>query len=163
MVSGPEPAATLARRLLANTWVVEDLDQLPPGFLGVAVTREGRAWFGFTRELRQAPRGGAERVLAQRNRRDGLIAEAARSGLAERAARDRADRADRIERLQDALVRDRALLPAAHGLTEVLAGVLEAVRMRVEALDADLVADREAGEGVAAALRACASEEAEIQ
>ena len=35
--------------------------------------------------------------------------------------------------------------------------------MRVEALDAELLADREAGEGVAAALRACATEEAEIQ
>src|SRR6185312_6557392 len=68
MVAGPAPAVDLARRLLANTWVVEDLDQLPPAFLGVAVTRAGRAWFGFTRELRQAPRGGSERVLAERNR-----------------------------------------------------------------------------------------------
>jgi chromosome segregation protein len=41
--------------------------------------------------------------------------------------------------------------------------VLEAVRVRVEALDAELAADREAGEGVAAALRACAAEEAQIQ
>jgi chromosome segregation protein len=242
-VGGDSVAVMLARRLLANTWVVEDLDQLPPGFLGVAVTRTGRAWFGFTRELRQAPRGGSERVLAQRNRRDGLVAEseravqaehgalaaveaaavavqaadatrdeadralreadraraqateeerraawlidergkapeqgeaavrraqvqgelAAERRVAERAARERAERAARIERLQAALVRDRALLPAAQSLTEVLAGVLEAVRTRVEALDAELVADREAGEGVAAALRACAAEEAEIQ
>jgi chromosome segregation protein len=34
---------------------------------------------------------------------------------------------------------------------------------RVEALEAELAADREAGEGVAAALRACAAEEAQIQ
>jgi chromosome segregation protein len=86
MVRGPEPALTLARRLLANTWVVEDLGQLPPGFVGVAVTRAGRAWFGFTRELRQAPRGGSERVLAERNRRDGLVRDSERAVQAEHAA-----------------------------------------------------------------------------
>ncbi|HEY7620824.1 MAG TPA: AAA family ATPase [Solirubrobacteraceae bacterium] len=243
MVSGPEPAAALARRLLANSWVVDDLGQLPPAFVGVAVTRSGRAWFGFTRELRQAPRGGSERVLAERNRRDTLIAEseravqaehgalaaveaavaavqaadatrdqadralrdadraravateeehraawliderrkapeqgqaavrraqlqgelAAERRVAERAARERAERVERIARLQAALVRDRALVPVAERLTEVLSAVLAAVRVRVEELDADLAADREAGEGVAAALRACAAEEAQIQ
>jgi chromosome segregation protein len=86
LVRGPEPAVSLARRLLANTWVVDDLEQLPAGFLGVAVTRAGRAWFGFTRELRQAPRGGGERVLAERNRRDGLVAESERAVQAEQAA-----------------------------------------------------------------------------
>lgn len=243
MVRGPEPALGLARRLLANTWVVDDLEQLPPAFLGVAVTRTGRAWFGFTRELRQAPRGGSERVLAERNRRDGLIAEseravqaehaalagveaaatavaaadtsrdeadkakrdadracaqaseeerratwlieerrkapdqgeaavrraqvqgelAAEQRVAERAARERAERAARIQRLGGALTRDRALLPVARRLIEALDGALGAVRVRVEALDAELAADHEAGEGVAATLKACAAEEAEIQ
>jgi chromosome segregation protein len=242
MVRGPEPALTLARRLLANTWVVEDLEQLPPGFVGVAVTRAGRAWFGFTRELRQAPRGGSERVLAERNRRDALIGEseravqaehaalagveaaasavqaadatrdeadralrdadrararateeehraawlieerrkapeqgesavrgaqlrgelAAEQRVAERAQRERAERAERIVRLEAALARDRALLPTARELAETLTTVLQAVRARVEVLEAELAADREAGEGVAAALRACAAEEAEI-
>jgi chromosome segregation protein len=243
MVRGPQPALSLAQRLLANTWVVEDIEQLPPAFVGVAVTRSGRAWFGFTRELRQAPRGGSERVIAERNRRDGLIAEservvqaeqaalagveaagsavqaadatrdeadralrdvdraraeateeqrraewliderrkapdqgeaavrraqiqgelAAEQRVAERAARERAERAARIERLQAALERDRALLPAALRLVEVLDGALAAIRVRVEVLDAELAADREAGQGVAAELRACAAEEAQIQ
>jgi chromosome segregation protein len=243
MITGPTPAVELARRLLANTWVVEDVDQLPPAFLGVAVTRTGRAWFGFTRELRQAPRGGSERVLAERNRRDALVGEseravqaeqaalsaveaaaaavqaadatrdeadralrdadraraqaveeerraawliderskapdqgeaavrraqvegelAAERRVAERAARERAERAARIERLASALVRDEALLPVAQRLVGALTGALEAVAVRVEALDAELLADREAGEGVASALRACATEEAEIQ
>jgi chromosome segregation protein len=238
MVAGPAPAVELARRLLANTWVVEELDPL-----GVAVTRAGRAWFGFTRELRQAPRGGSERVLAERNRRDALVGEseravqaeqgalaaveaalaavqaadatrdeadralrdadraraqaveeerraawlidergkapeqgeaavrraeltgelAAERRVAERAARERAERAARIERLAAALVRDRGLLPVAHRLVAALEVTLEAVAARVEALDAELQADREAGEGVASALRACATEEAEIQ
>jgi chromosome segregation protein len=85
-VGGNDIAVALARRLLANTWVVDDLEQLPPGFLGVAVTRAGRAWFGFTRELRQAPRGGSERVLAERNRRDGLVRDSERAVQAEHAA-----------------------------------------------------------------------------
>src|SRR5207247_3279218 len=75
LLSGAEAAVALARRLLADTWVVEHLGGLPAGFTGVAVTRTGRAWFGSGDELRQAPRGGSERVLAERNRRDALIGE----------------------------------------------------------------------------------------
>ena len=243
LVGGPEGAVALARRLLANAWVVEDVETLPPGFAGVAVTRGGRAWFGFTRELRQAPQGGPERVLAQRNRRDDLVrdsgravaaeraaleaveqagsavrasdgtrdtaeralreAERERSGAqeeerraawliderrkapeqgegavrraqllgelaaekrgAERAARDRAERTSRIARLDAALARDRGLHPAAERLVGSLARALAAVRTRVEVLEASLEEDRTAGEGVAATLRACAAEEAQIQ
>ena len=243
LVRGPAEAVALARRLLANAWVVEDVESVPPGFVGVAVTRGGRAWFGFTRELRQAPKGGPERVLAQRNRRDELVREseravaaergalqaveqagsavgaadgtrdaaeramraaerersaaaeeerradwliaerrkapeqgegavrraqllgelAAERRVAERAARDRAERAGRIARLEAAVARDRGLHPAAERLVGVLARALAAVRTRVEALEAELEADRAAGEGVAATLRACAAEEAQIQ
>jgi chromosome segregation protein len=88
---------------------------------------------------------------------------AAERRVAERAARERAERAARIERLAAALVRDQALLPVAHRLVAALAAALEAVAARFEVLDAELLADREAGEGVASALRACATEEAEIQ
>jgi chromosome segregation protein len=243
LVRGPVDAVALARRLLANAWVVEDVESLPPGFSGVAVTRAGRAWFGFTRELRQAPQGGSERVLAQRNRHDELVREssaavaaeraaleaveqagsavaaadgtrdgaeramreaersraaaveeerraawliderrkapdqgeaavrraqllgelAAEKRVAERAARDRAERAARIARLDAAVVRDRGLHPAAERLVATLARALDAVRSRIEGLEAELAADREAGEGVAATLRACAAEEARIQ
>ena len=62
-----------------------------------------------------------------------------------------------------ALARDRALLPVAQRLVAALSQTLEVVAVRVEALDAELLADRQAGEGVASALRACATEEAEIQ
>ena len=72
-VHGPAEAAALARRLLRETWVVESLDQLPAAFGGVAVTRAGRVWSSATRELRQAPAIGEERVLAERNRRDTLV------------------------------------------------------------------------------------------
>ncbi|WP_445151017.1 chromosome segregation SMC family protein [Baekduia sp. Peel2402] len=76
LVRGPEPALSLARRLLADAWLVESLDDVPDSFTGVAVTAAGRAWLGATRELQQAAEGGAERVLAMRNQRDALIAQA---------------------------------------------------------------------------------------
>ena len=216
-----------------------------PGFLGVAVTRTGRAWFGFTRELRQAPRGGSERVLAERNRRDGLVREseravqaeqgalagveaataavqaadatreeadravrdadraraqaaeeerraawlidertrapeqgeaavrraqisgelAAERRVAERAARERAERAARIERLAAALARDRG---AAAGRRSAWSrrcrgtpGGRRACASRRSTPSCSPTA--RPGEGVAAALRACATEEAEIQ
>ncbi len=83
---GPDATADLARRLLAGAWVVDDLATVPEDFTGVAVTRAGRAWVGATRELRQAPQGGGERVLAERNRREALVAETELTASAERAA-----------------------------------------------------------------------------
>ncbi len=222
---------------------MDDLSAVAEGFAGVAVTAAGRAWFARTRELRQAPQGGAERVLEQRNRRDALVAEvdtsvraeqealaaveaaraavaaadgtrdeadralreadrertqaveaqrratwlieersrapeqgegavrraqlqgelAAEQRVAERAAKDRAERAGRLARLTTQLERDRVLVPAAERLVSALAVALAAVRARTEVLEAELSADRQAGEGVAAELRACAAEEARIQ
>ena len=73
----------------ANTWVVDQIEQLPAGFTGIAVNRAGRVWHGRHREMRQAPEGGEERVLEERNRRDELIAasERRRPGRARGAAR----------------------------------------------------------------------------
>jgi chromosome segregation protein len=76
LIRGPEPALSLARRLLVDAWLVDALDDVPDAFTGVAVTPAGRAWLGATRELQQAAEGGAERVLAMRNQRDALIAQA---------------------------------------------------------------------------------------
>ena len=84
--AGRSATAALARRLLATAWVVADLAVVADTFTGVAVTVAGRAWIGGTRELRQAPEGGSERVLAERNRRDQLIAETELAASAERAA-----------------------------------------------------------------------------
>ncbi len=69
--------ADLGRRLLAGVWLVESLEDLPADFAAVAVTREGRAWNGATGELRQSAQGGGERVLAERQRREQVAAEAA--------------------------------------------------------------------------------------
>ncbi|HSY39517.1 MAG TPA: hypothetical protein VLA79_08310, partial [Polyangia bacterium] len=86
LIRGPEPALSLARRLLADAWLVDALDDVPDDFAGVAVTAAGRAWLGATRELQQAAEGGAERVLAMRNQRDALIAQAEKHVQAEHEA-----------------------------------------------------------------------------
>ena len=81
-----EQLRALAARLLADTWVVEELSALPASFGGVAVTHSGRVWNGALGELRQAPAGGYERALEQRNLRDALIAQSETAAQAEQAA-----------------------------------------------------------------------------
>jgi chromosome segregation protein len=242
-IGGDGIVLATAQRLLSNSWLVEEIEKLPPGFSGVAVTRAGRVWHGRRREMRQAPEGGEERVLAERNRREELIAasqdavqaeqaartacgvadgevaaadaardqadrdlrqasqaltaateEARRAGwlieqrraapqegasavrraqiegelaaerrATQRAERERAERAHRIERLRVRLTADRALAPQAERLARALEQVAEAIGARVAALEAQLSEGRAEGEGLAAQLRACASEEAQIQ
>jgi len=89
-VEAADPAArAVADRLLAGTWVVASLADVPAGFDGVAVTRAGRIYAPRARELRQAAAGGPERVLEQRNRRSELVSAseaAAREEVEARAA-----------------------------------------------------------------------------
>jgi chromosome segregation protein len=242
LVRGPADAVAAAARLLADAWVVESLDGLD-AFAGVAVTKDGRAWSGRSRELRRVASGGAERVLAERNRRDALVAEseqavqaehaargrvegfeaavaeadaardaadrarrdadrarsqaqedarqaewliaerrkrpeqgeaavrraqlqgelAAEERVAERAAAERAERTRRIQVLEGQLAAEQELQPRAQQLAETLTGLAAAVATRLEGLEAELAADKAAGEGVAAELRACAAQEAEVQ
>jgi len=86
LVSGPKAVMELAERLLADAWVVERLEDLPPSFRGIAATHQGRVWFAAWGEVRQLTEGGAERVLARRNERDRLIAASEVAAQAERAA-----------------------------------------------------------------------------
>jgi chromosome segregation protein len=86
-VHGPADIAGSARRLLTDVWVVESLERLSDRFDGVAVTRSGRVWSSRTRELRQAPAVGEERVLAERNRRDALVRASEAAVQAEHGAR----------------------------------------------------------------------------
>jgi chromosome segregation protein len=85
-VHGPADAAALARALLLDVWVVDSVEQLSDGFDGVAVTQSGRVWSARTRELRQTPAVGEERVLAERNRRDALVRASEVAAQAELAA-----------------------------------------------------------------------------
>ncbi len=86
-VSGPPAVLALARRLLADAWVVERLEQLPRDFDGIAVTRAGRVWFAPWGEVRQLAEGGTERVLARHNERERLIAATERTLQEEQAAK----------------------------------------------------------------------------
>ena len=101
------PAAALARGLLADVWVVESFEDLRPDFRGVAVTREGRVWSPATRELRQVPGGGEDRLLSERNRRDELVAATERAAQAERAALAEVEHASQAVAAADA-ARDEA-------------------------------------------------------
>ncbi|MEX2412517.1 MAG: AAA family ATPase [Thermoleophilaceae bacterium] len=92
-VDADAESAQLAERLLADVWVVESLAAVPSAFAGVAVTRSGRVWRPGSGELRQAPAGGAERVLEQRNRRAELVAASERAVQAEADARAELERA----------------------------------------------------------------------
>jgi chromosome segregation protein len=96
-VHGPAQTVAVARRLLRDTWVLEGFDALPERFAGVAVSRTGRVWSAATRELRQAPAVGEERVLAERNRRETLIRSSEAAVQAEVQARAG------LERLTDEL------------------------------------------------------------
>ena len=87
LLSGPPLVLELARRLLVDAWVVERLEELPADFSGIAATRGGRVWFAPWGEVRQLSEGGTERVLARRNERDRLIAQAELAAQAEHAAR----------------------------------------------------------------------------
>ncbi|MSW96381.1 MAG: AAA family ATPase, partial [Actinobacteria bacterium] len=86
IVGGPAEVVAIARGLLADVWVVDELSALPADFAGTAVTTSGMAFFGSTGELRQAPEGGSERLLAERNRRDALIGQSEIAVRAEQAA-----------------------------------------------------------------------------
>jgi len=92
-VRGAPEAMVIAGALLRATWVVEDLAALPADFDGVAVTRAGRVWSAAGRELRQAPAVGEDRVLAERNRRQELIAASEAAVQAEVQARAQEQRA----------------------------------------------------------------------
>ncbi len=86
LVGGDGAALEVLGRLLVDTWVVADLATIAPAFRGIAVTRDGRVWNQALGELTQAPSGGRERALEQRNRRDALIADAEQAAQAEQLA-----------------------------------------------------------------------------
>jgi chromosome segregation protein len=242
LVRGPDGTLSLARALLRDVWVVDSLERLPADFTGVAVTRGGRVWSSHSRELRQAPAAGEERVLSERNRREELIkasetaaaeelavaaalksaseslaqaetgreqaiashrtavrardeaaeqerrleatierrraapddgpnagrraqlvAELAaeRAGL-ERVDRERRERSERIASVERSIERGEELAPAVQRVIEAVTGALEAIETQRVVFEAALAADREAGEHVAAELRACAQEEASL-
>jgi chromosome segregation protein len=101
LLSGSAAVLELAGRLLADAWVVERLEELPKDFAGIAVTRRGRVWFASSGEVRQLSEGGSERVLARRNERDRLVADAELAAQAEHSARGASEQTLEQVRLAD--------------------------------------------------------------
>jgi len=110
-------------------------------------------------QRRAAPAQGA--LAVRKAELEGELAAERRQG--ERRERERVERLARIERLRAQHATDTQTTPAAQRLAGALAGAIEVVQARVSKLEAELASDREAGEKMAGALRACAAEEAEIQ
>ncbi|HEX4109148.1 MAG TPA: AAA family ATPase [Solirubrobacteraceae bacterium] len=125
LVRADGPSGVVVRRLLADAWVLESLDELPASFTGIAVTRGGRAWFGAERELRQALAGGEERLLERRNERDRLIIEVERAAGAEQRATAEVERSA------------SALREAEGAREQADRGLREAERRRTEASEAE--------------------------
>jgi chromosome segregation protein len=83
--------------------------------------------------------------------------------LAERAEHERAERELRLLRLETRAERCRELAARAERAAAALQGAAEAVVARRDALSGQLAADEAVGQSTAAELRACASQEVEIQ
>jgi chromosome segregation protein len=88
---------------------------------------------------------------------------AAERRAAERVERERTQRIAREQRLRAQLAADGAAAPRAARLQAVLTDAGEAVLELLARLDAELAADRLAGEEMAGELRECSAREAEIQ
>ncbi|HZO59079.1 MAG TPA: AAA family ATPase [Solirubrobacterales bacterium] len=81
LVDRVRPAADIAGlvdALLGAAWIVDRIDDLPEGFRGIAVTRDGLAYESRLGEVRRLPLGAGGRDLAARNRLADLEAELAR-------------------------------------------------------------------------------------
>ena len=97
-------------------------------------------------------------------RRAGLIADLrAERRMAERAERERTERANALVALRTGIEADADLTRAAERVALALEAALTAVEARRDVLTAELEAGAAAGDQTAAALRACAHEEADLQ
>ncbi|HZO10109.1 MAG TPA: AAA family ATPase [Myxococcota bacterium] len=107
---------------------------------------------------REAPQDGPEAV-----RRAELLGDLrAEQRLAERIEREREERARNLAALSTGAERDLALAAEADRAATALESARDAVATRRDALAHELEAGAAAGEETAAALKACAQEEAEI-
>ena len=159
-------APSLARGLLADVWVVEGFEGVRPDFHGVAVTRSGRVWSPATRELRQVPAGGEDRLLSERNRREGLIGDTERAARAERAALAEAEQASQAVAAADAARddADRAAREATRARDEASEAVRHVgwlIEQRRRSPDEGPIATRRAQLGAALAAERRLAERAE--
>jgi chromosome segregation protein len=163
--AGAESAAAAGLERAVNTLAAaeERRDQALAAHRSAARARdeaaeEGRRIGAVIERRRSAPDDGPGA-----GRRAQLTAELAALGaILDRAERDRRERDDRLERVRAVVARHEALIGPVAELQAALAAATGAIAERRAAFDADLAADREAGEHVAAELRECATQEAAL-
>jgi chromosome segregation protein len=136
LIEARAEAAPITERLLADAWLVDDLDDLGDGFAGVAVTVGGECYDARAGEIRRLPREGTDPALAARSEREELASRLAqREQTEERAARD-------LERAESALAEARSLEEEAQrGLRDARRSLDEAAE---EANRATWLAERHA-------------------
>ncbi|MSO40615.1 MAG: hypothetical protein EXQ70_01725 [Solirubrobacterales bacterium] len=109
LTDAQEGARSALRRLLADTWLVDDLDELPADFRGVAVTIKGECYDGRIGELRRVPREAEDAGLAARSAREELALRVAKREETQlRATRD-------LERAEETLTAARGELEEGEG------------------------------------------------
>jgi chromosome segregation protein len=126
--------------------------------LGEAREEERRAKWVMDRR-RSSPQEGP--LAVRRAQLEGELAAERRQ--AQRMQRERQERARRTQMLAAQRGADEELAPGAQRLASAIESAQVAVAARVKELEALLAQDSQAGEQMAAELRSCAGEEAEIQ
>ncbi len=102
LVEARGEAGPITERLLADAWLVDDLDGLAEGFGGVAVTVDGECYDARAGEIRRLPKEGTDPALAARSEREELASRLAqREQTEERANND-------LERAESALAEARS-------------------------------------------------------
>ena len=120
LVEARGDAGPITERLLADTWLVDEIDGLAEGFAGVAVTVDGECYDAAAGEIRRLPKEGTDPALAARSEREELASRLGQRQRTEERARNDLERADRM--LAEARSREdeaqRALRDARRELDE---------------------------------------------
>jgi chromosome segregation protein len=150
LVEARGAAAPVVERLLADAWLVDELERLPSGFAGIAVTVDGECYDGAAGELRLLPREGTDPALAARSEREELASRLRqREQTEERAKRD-------LEKAEEAQAAARTRHDEAHVARREARRELDEASEEASRATwlADQRAQRDQGEGETALRRA---------
>src|SRR5918994_2369223 len=139
LVEARGDAGPITERLLADAWLVDEMDGLAEGFAGVAVTVDGECYDAAAGEVRRLPKEGTDPALAARSEREELASRLAQREQTEERARNDLERADRM--LAEARTREDE---AQRGLRDARRELDEATE---EATRTTWLADRRAERG----------------
>src|ERR671911_465315 len=88
LVEARGDAGPITERLLADAWLVDEMDGLAEGFAGVAVTVDGECYDAAAGEVRRLPKEGTDPALAARSEREELASRLAQREQTEERARN---------------------------------------------------------------------------